>query len=65
MTEESSELLTDSTLRGILLVGALGMAGYVAYKIWLQQKSLDSTHPSIAKPIRVPIELPFHSVAKK
>ncbi len=63
--EESSELLTDSTLRGILLVGGLAMAGYVAYKIWLQQKSQDSTHPEISKPIRVPIELPIRNTAKK
>ena len=65
MQDESDQLLNDSTLRGILLLGGVVAAAYIGYKIYLHQRTIDAANPIGQRIIRVPIELPIRQIAKK
>lgn len=57
MDESDDALLGTSTLRGILLLGGVGVVAFLAYKFWKRQKSGEV--PPRASTIRVPVNLPL------
>ncbi len=57
--EEDDPLLGTSTLRGILLLGGVGVVAYIAYTFWQNQRNKEAATPQRTKIIRVPIELPI------
>jgi len=54
------ELLNTGTLRGLLLLGAVGLAGALAWVWWRRKAAAEK--PTTGRTVTVPVELP---VAKK
>ena len=61
--DEEDKLLSTSMLRGILIIGGLGIAGVVAYLWWKKQKSSEVV--SAPKTVTIPISLPTIKKKKK
>ncbi len=56
---EEEELLSTSTLRGILLLGGVASVAYIAFQFWMAQRAVDAVAPKQMNLIRVPISLPI------
>lgn len=56
---EEEELLSTSTLRGILLLGGVASVAYIAFEFWMAQRAVDAVAPQRPGLIRVPISLPI------
>ncbi len=59
------EILSTSTLRGILLLGGVASVAYLAYEFWYKQRAVERALPKKPRVIRIPIELPIQNTKKK
>lgn len=52
------ELLTTDLLRGLLLLGFVGAAGYVVWRLYQKSKAEEAQRAAAPSKISVPIQLP-------
>lgn len=61
---QDDELLNTSTLRGLLLLGAVGIAGALAWMWWRRQRAGEA--PQTGRTVSVPVAMTVaKTVAKK
>lgn len=59
---EEYELLSGSTLKGVILFGGVLVAGFVALRLYEKERAKDSTQSP--RMIKIPIQLPNNVVKK-